>query len=416
MNSRQRLLAAIRHEEPDHVPLWSQSFGFTAPPHLRWRRGGREVAHWYSMRLDLDDHALPEPWFQGDDFERTDHWLQLGVDDILEVAPPWDVHPDVQIHDWQEPPAAAERYPLICRAYETPAGVLNHIVRKTEETAGPGWVVQPDHVALFEDFNVGRAVRHAVVDGEDLPKLRYLLQKPTPDQWATYCGRMERVRDFAESRGVLVQGWSAYGMDGIVQLCGVEGAVIAAMTKPDFFQQLVDVMYAFDRMRTEMMLDVGGVDVVVQGGWYSGTSSFSPVLFERFVLPHLKDLVALAHQAGTLFAYVLTAGVLPMADLLLDSGIDLLYWVDPVQDNVDMAVVKRKFARRLAVAGGINGALTLGRGSREEIRQAVHSAVRTLGAGAGFILSPVDALFPDTPWESVEAMLDAWREVRDYPI
>jgi len=28
-------------------------------------------------------------------------------------------------------------------------------------------------------------------------------------------------------------------------------------------------------------------------------------------------------------------------------------------------------------------------------------------------LAPVDALFPDTPWASVQAMIEAWREVRE---
>lgn len=416
MNSRERLLAAIRCEEPDHVPLWCQCYGFAAPPHLRWRRGEREVAHWYSMRLEQDDHTLPEPWDTDDDFERVKRWLELGGDDILEASPPWSPHPDVRIRDWQEPPTEAERYPLLCRTYETPAGNLEHKVRKTDEDSEPGWVLQPNHVPLFEDFNVGRGVRHAVLDADDLPKLRYLLQDPAPDQLAAYCERMTRVRQFADAHGVLVQGWSAYGMDGIIQLCGVEGAVFAAMTQPDYFQELVDLMYAFDRRRTEMMLNVGGVDVVVQYGWYSGIAFWSPKLFERFLLPYLQKLVALAHQAGVHFAYVMTEGVLPMADLLLASGIDLLYWVDPVQDKADLAVVKKKLGGRMAIAGGINSAVTLGRGSREEIRQAVHSAVRTLGPGGGFILSPVDAIFPDTPWSNVEAMIDAWREVCEYPL
>ena len=44
--------------------------------------------------------------------------------------------------------------------------------------------------------------------------------------------------------------------------------------------------------------------------------------------------------------------------------------------------------------------------SKPELR----AAMRTLGPGGGFILAPVDALFPDTPWPSVEAMIAAWRE------
>jgi len=96
--------------------------------------------------------------------------------------------------------------------------------------------------------------------------------------------------------------------------------------------------------------------------------------------------------------------------------VDLLYYVDPVQDKADLAEVKVKVGGRMAVAGGINSGVTLARGSLEEIRQAVHAAVHTLGPGGGFILAPVDALFPDTPWSSVETMIKSWQEVRDYPL
>jgi hypothetical protein len=33
----------------------------------------------------------------------------------------------------------------------------------------------------------------------------------------------------------------------------------------------------------------------------------------------------------------------------------------------------------------------------------------TLGPTQRFILHPVDALFPDTPWSGIEAMIAAWR-------
>ena len=407
MNSRERFLKAIRHERPDHVPMYCSCFGVPVPPALRWKQDGREVSHWFTMRLE-HIHTLPEPWSVEDDFQRVRRWLSLGLDDVLDVSPPWDVHPEVRIRDWQEPPTTAEPYWLLCREYQTPEGPLRHIVRRTDEKIGPGWVVQPGHVPLFEDFNIPRGVRHAVTEPEDLPKLRYLLQGPTADQLSSYRERMAMVRRFAQEQGVLVQGWSGFGMDAVAWLCGVERAVLAAMAEPDFFEDLLDVIDDFDRGRTEMMLDVGGVDMVVARGWYSATDFWSPALFRKFLTPRLRRLAELTHQAGVPFAYVMTTGALAMADELLASQIDLLYYVDPVQEKADLAIVKDKFSNRLAVAGGISSAVTLHSGSRDEIRNAVQTAVRKLGP-TGFILAPVDALFPDTPWSSVEAMIEAWR-------
>ena len=33
-----------------------------------------------------------------------------------------------------------------------------------------------------------------------------------------------------------------------------------------------------------------------------------------------------------------------------------------------------------------------------------------LGPTNRFILHPVDAIFPDTPWSGIEAMIEAWKE------
>ena len=205
-------------------------------------------------------------------------------------------------------------------------------------------------------------------------------------------------------------------MDGIIWLCGVGKAVMWVMEDPESFRELVDLMYDFDRRRTEVLLDTGGADMVVQRGWYSSTDFWSPALFRRFVLPHLEELVKMVHEAGLLFAYVMTTGVMTMLEDLCEAGIDLLYFVDPVQDKVDLKIFNQNLRGRFAVAGGVNSGITLGKDTPQEIREAVHAAVRALAPRGGFILSPVDALFPDTPWEGVRAMIDAWREVCEYSI
>jgi uroporphyrinogen-III decarboxylase len=56
--------------------------------------------------------------------------------------------------------------------------------------------------------------------------------------------------------------------------------------------------------------------------------------------------------------------------------------------------------------------VTLHGGSREEIRQAVATAIQQLGP-RGFIMAPVCSLDPDTPWSSVEIMIETWEEFRE---
>ena len=118
----------------------------------------------------------------------------------------------------------------------------------------------------------------------------------------------------------------------------------------------------------------------------------------------------MVHQAGLRFAYVMTTGVMSTLEMLKEAGIDLLYFVDPMQDKVDLKLLKKQLDGQFALAGGLSSSLTLRKGSDEEIRKAVHTAVQALGSD-GFILSPVDALFPDTPWKSVKRMIESWHEV-----
>ena len=66
--------------------------------------------------------------------------------------------------------------------------------------------------------------------------------------------------------------------------------------------------------------------------------------------------------------------------------------------------------------GGVNGALTLGQGTPEEVSQATEDAIRTLGPGGGFVLYPVDQMVKETPWSNVEALIERWRKVGSYPI
>jgi hypothetical protein len=50
---------------------------------------------------------------------------------------------------------------------------------------------------------------------------------------------MARVKWFSEQEGVRVQASPAYGMDGVVWMTGVEGAILLAMDHPGALGNLV---------------------------------------------------------------------------------------------------------------------------------------------------------------------------------
>ena len=410
MTSRERILAAIRGDAADHVPLTTWCFGFPAPGHLSWETNGRPVPYWYSMRLEYL-HTLPHPWELEDEFKRAEAWLSLGIDDVLEVSVPWSCDPAVTVTDSAIPAGGRggdAQHPVMLREYQTPSGPVRHAVRKTGDE-GSGWPVQPDHVPLVEDYNIPRAVEHAVAGPGDVEPIRHLFAPPDLEQEAWFAQRMATMKAFAREKGLFTQAWTGFGMDAAVWFCGTEGAIMLALDAPEAFGRLMDIIAETDYARTELAVANDAVDMVCERGWYSSTDFWSPALFDRYVFPHLSELTALAHRHGKAFGYVMTTGVEILGPRLADAGVDLLYFVDPVQDGIALETVRDTLASRMTVVGGTNS-LSLQSGDPGRIRDEVRRAIDVLGPTNRLILHPIDAIFPDTPWTGVETMVEAWTE------
>jgi hypothetical protein len=413
MNSIERISAAWEGKKPDHVPLTTQCFGLPAPARLRWSTGGREVKYWYTKRLE-HIHTLPFPWELEDDFKRALAWQSIGVDDILDVSVPWSVDPQVTWTDSRREPSSAERYPVMRREYRTPKGALRHEVRQTGEEQGEGWVIQPPFVPLIEDFNIPRAERQIVSGAEDVARLAFCYRPPDAGARSWFDERMARVKEFRDKNGIPVQVWAGFGMDAVVWFCGTEGAIMLAMDSPKEFGELFAAVTETDVARTELAASHPAVDLVVERGWYSSTNFWSPDLFERFTLPHIRALVRAAHRHGKKFAYVMTTGVEILGPKLAEAGVDVLYFLDPldtVKRGFPLERVRDLLSSSMTVVGGIS-AITLGNRDFPGIDRGVRHALYVLGPTKRFILHPADAVFPETPWESVERMIEAWQRWR----
>ncbi len=197
-------------------------------------------------------------------------------------------------------------------------------------------------------------------------------------------------------------------MDAAVWVTGGEGAVMMSFEAPEAFGRLLELINETDAARTELAAASDGVDMVCQRGWYSSTDFWSPALFDQYVFPHLHRLTDIAHRHGKLFAYTMTTGVELLGHRLADAGVDVVYFVDPVQDHMSLEAAA-KLAERMTVVGGTN-ALSLN-ADPQRIRTEVTQAVEALAPSNRFILHAADAVFPDTPWEGLKCMIDAWKEV-----
>jgi predicted TIM-barrel fold metal-dependent hydrolase len=75
--------------------------------------------------------------------------------------------------------------------------------------------------------------------------------------------------------------------------------------------------------------------------------------------------------------------------------------------------MKRMTEGRMALWGGVNGFVTMERGTQQQVRTAVREAMQILGTDR-FILSPVDNVTGDSDqvWRNVAALVETWKELR----
>lgn len=405
MTSRERLQAAWGGRPQDKQPLTAWTFGFQPPRNLKWEKSGNEVPYWYSMRLE-HTCTLPIPWTVEDELKRVLALQSIGIDDMLEISVPWSLDPAVQWKDSRIERIADRDYTELIREYYTPSGKLRHAVKKTDEIIQAGWVVQPEHVPLFEDFNIPRGTEHAVSKKDDISIIRHLYRPPHGNELKNFKDQETAFKQYKAQHDIAVQAWATFGMDAVVWLCGVEGAVYLAMDDRNAFRELVEIIFKTDYARAKIACESPVVDIVVQRGWYSSTDFWSPKLFEEFVFPYITEIAKLCHLNDKKFAYVMTTGVKQLGSYLVEAGVDVLYFVDPVQDTISLQEAREFTEEGMTLAGGTN-AVTLLSNDREKIFREAHAAIEELGPTNRFVLHAVDGIFPDTPWKALEYLIEA---------
>ena len=394
-SSRDRLLAALSCHKPDHVPCCFMLF-----------------------------QSLQEQC--ASDFEFFDRQLALGIDTRVALPDiPFRFTPDVTVRTWKEYPKN-EATPLLCKEYSTPDGPLTTIVRQTED-----WI-HGDAVPLFDDYLAPRSAKFLVTERADLAALQWLLAPPCDQDIAAFREAAAEYKRYAQAKGLLLcggyrdgrgnpvsvignQGGAMVGTDALMWLCGATAPLYWAFDQPDLMEELIALIAAHDRRQMELMLDAGA-ELIIERAWYAGTEFWSPKLYRRFIAPMLREKIHVAHQAGAKFGYIITSGVMPILDDLLDLQIDVMLGVDPVQGKgTDLTTLAQRAQGRLCLWGGVSAPMSVEHATRAEIWRAVEQAISTCGAQGGFILSPVDNIIDTSreTWDNVSEFTNAWRQVRN---
>lgn len=131
----------------------------------------------------------------------------------------------------------------------------------------------------------------------------------------------------------------------------------------------------------------------------------------EFLLPGMKRMIDLAHQAGARAFHHDDGNCRRILPDLIGLGIDLL---NPIQwrcPGMEREGLKRDFGDKVVFHGGVDNQWTLPFGTVEDVRREVAENIAVLGRGGGYILAPCHNIQALTPVENVVAMYQAGIEL-----
>jgi len=349
----------------------------------------------------------------GSQEEFVDRQLEMGLDAAVVLGdPPVRHDPRVNVREWREEPRDGP-YPVLHKEYETPAGVLRTAVNKSDD-----WP-HGDRVPFLDDYLIPRSRKFLETPQDSLAALRYLLPPPTDEEARAFREVAQEAKAQAAERNLLlVTGGSGMAGDMAAWLSGIQEVMMLTLDQPEFVHELLSIVEEWNRARMGLVLDQG-VDVFIRRGWYETADFWSPQQYEEFLLPGLRRDAEQVHAAGAKLGYIMSCSVMPLVDLMMEAGVDVLIGVDPAQDRtMDFRLLKAKTAGKMAQWGGVCGYLTVECGTPDEIREQVRAAISVLAPGGGLVLSPVTNVRGNSEraWENVATLIETWRKVREYPV
>ena len=372
MTSKERLLAALRRREVDHVPC-APAFWTGKPDYqsFTWKDQDAYLAY---VLEELDADAR----------------LYVSVGSPL---PPYE--------SWTEE-VASEDYPLLHSRLETPKGELRASIRRTED-------YEEEDVPLFSDWTVSRYVKPWIETMEDAEKFASVYLPPTDAEAARARDDLAAAQRLSERWQVEIIGHSGFALNGAVHAMGAEQGVLLAMDHPEVVDVFMDAVYRNHSRALDVLLDLG-VTTILRNGWYDSTDFWSPDQFARWVFPQLRADIEKVHGAGGIYIYQMCTGIGPMLPQLAQLPFDCLLEFEPALAMVRLEQVRDALPGK-SFWGGVSAPVHLENGSAEAVRQAVRDAFEVLGT-TGLILKAVPSIRAHLPKTNIDAFFDEWRKFR----
>ena len=388
MSSRERVLAALDHREPDRIPF---DLGGTIVTgiHVGARRALRSILGLPEREPQVIDRIQHLAFMDDDLKERL----------LVDAAPVLAGAPGTETAGGPIPAT------LRVRASEDDAYLYLY------DEWGLGWRC-PKVGGLYHDVFLSPLAGDISLEEVDR------LAGPDPLDRARLSdmrARCLRIRN-DEGRATCAWGFGA----GIFETAGwlreTEAYFMDLAVDPALAGRIMDRVLEKKLAWYEIALPEFGdlLDVACEGDDLGGQSTtlVSPEMFRRLIKPRMRDLFAAIRARTEAKVFFHTCGaVRPLIPDLIEIGVDILNPIQVSAVGMDTAELKREFGRELVFwGGGVDTQRVLGSATPAQVRDEVRRRIDDLAPGGGFVFAATHNLQADVPPENVLAMQEALRE------
>lgn len=378
MTPRQRVLAALAHEEPDTVPtaLGGGPYGIVDDLYLR-----------LVDQLKLGQPVAPF---------RSGHSISYMDDRLLEK-----LGTDLR-YCW---PGRLPNSPII-------AGIEDDTFY---DSYGQVWK------RALPYYYAGEGILKEATSINDIDRL---VRWPDLSDAVWAAGVAERAQVLREQSDyfVVMRMVASHGpFQTACDLRGTETFLMDMALNPDFARTLLEKVTAVLEGLLELAMQAGGkyFDMIeLPGDDYAGNTRtiISPAMFRTFIKPCIERLIKVAKEHNPDVKVMLHSdgAITNLLPDIIALGVDVIHPLEPLPAT-DLAAVKEQFGKQVSFLGGIDISHAMP-GSREDVIKEVKRRIAQLAPGGGYILAPSNHLQADVPVENVVTLFESAHRFGKYPL
>lgn len=411
MNSRERVLAAIAHKQPDQVPVdlgSTPSSGISAIAYSNLLKAiGRT-----DLPVQIYDvvQQLAQP-----DMSIID---RFGVD-VLDIGRAF----NTEEKDWHETILAngdKAFYPI----HFNPVKQADGSYHCYDEDGKRLLALMPQGATFFDQsyfpYINGFPENYDTLD-EEMGRVlwsRYVHSPwdhtQDPDFWKTLREKTLQLRASTDKALMIVCGCNLFEWGTFLRR--MDNFLMDLLCEPDQVARMLDQLLERHLATLAKVCDSVGdiVDIIRFGDDLGMTSGpFMDVdTYRSLFKPRHKQLCDYVKTHSQMHTFIHSCGSISslMPDLI-EAGIEIF---NPVQTNarqMEPEFLKKEFGQDCTFwGGGVETVGTLNNGTSEQVREQVLERLEIMSAGGGFVFNTVHNILPDVPPQNILAMFDAVKE------